>query len=199
MVGIDKITARIEAAAVADAARIEDEARAQSGVIQAQGEAKAQESYWNKVREGVKAAEDRSSRLAKAADMEARKSVLASKQKLVSQVFDLAEEKLRAISGDEYVEFLAGQASRAAVSGKEQIVLSAKDKKTYGSKVVSRANARLSEEKETAALTLSDETGDFTGGLILREGNISVNCTIEALMAQAREDMASDAAAELFA
>lgn len=199
MIGIDKITARIEAEAAADAARIQEDARAQGDVIRAEGEKRAQERYWYKVREGVKAAEDRSQRLSKAANMEARKSVLSSKQEIVAQTFDLAEEKLRALSGDGYIEFLAAQAARAAVTGREQIVLSAKDRRRCGGKVVSRANARLAAQGKTAALTLSDEEGSFDGGLILRDGNISVNCTVEALMAQAREDMAAFVAAEMFA
>lgn len=199
MKGIEKITARIEADAVADAARIEAEAKAQCDAVRAEGEKKAQDRYWQKVREGVKAAEDRGQRLAKAADMEARKSILASKQEIVSQAFALAEQKLRALSGEEYIDFLAGQAARAAVTGREKVVLAGKDKKAYGSKVVSKANARLTAAGKTGDLTLSDEEGSFDGGLILREGNISVNCTVEALMAQAREEMASDAAAELFA
>lgn len=198
MIGIDKITARIEAEAAADAARIEDDARVQGDTIRAEGEKRAQERYWYKVREGVKAAEDRSQRLSKAANMEARKSVLASKQEIVAQAFDLAEEKLRALSGDGYIEFLAVQAAGAAVTGREQIVLSARDRRPCGGKVVSKANARLAAKGKTAGLTLADEEGEFDGGLILRDGNISVNCTIEALMAQARENMASDAAAELF-
>ncbi len=199
MIGIDKITARIEAEAAADAARIEEDARAQSETIRAEGETKAQERYWEKVREGVKAAEDRAQRLSKAANMEARKSILSSKQEIVENVFRLAEEKLRALSGDAYVDFLAGQAARAAANGRGQIVLTAQDKKTCGSKVLSRANARLAAEGKNACLTISDEEGGFSGGLILRDGDISVNCTIEALMAQAREDMAAEAAAELFA
>lgn len=198
MIGIDKITARIEAEATEDAARIEEDARARGDVIRAEGEKRAQERYWYKVREGVKTAEDRSQRLSKAANMEARKSVLASKQEIVTQAFDLAEEKLHALSGDGYIEFLAAQAAGAAVTGREQIVLAAKDRKSCGSKVVAKANARLSAKGKTAGLTLSDEEGQFDGGLILRDGDISVNCTMEALMAQARESMASYAAAELF-
>lgn len=198
MNGIEKITARIETDAVADAARIAEQAKGQSESIRAEGEKKAQEHYWQKVRQGVKAAEDRSQRLAKAADMEARKSILSYKQTIVAEAFDQAEQQLRAMSGDRYVDFLAGQAARAAVTGREELVLTAKDKKAYGSKVLSRANARLTDSGKPGKLTLADEDGSFAGGVIVRQGSVSVNCTIEALMAQAREDMASAVAGELF-
>ncbi|MCD8322561.1 MAG: V-type ATP synthase subunit E [Oscillospiraceae bacterium] len=198
MNGIEKITARIEADAAADAARIAEETKAQCDGIREEGEKKAQERYWEKVRQGVKATEDRTQRLAKTADMEARKSVLACKQEIVAEAFAKAEEKIRALSGDQYIGFLASMAARAAVTGTEELVLSAEDKKTIGSKVLSKANARLTGAGKPGRLTLADETGDFTCGLICRKGSISVNCTVEVLMAQAREDMASQVAAELF-
>jgi V/A-type H+-transporting ATPase subunit E len=198
MNGIDKITARIEADAVADAERIAQEAQAQAESIKADGEKKAQEQYWQKVQQGVKATEDRASRLAKAADMEARKNILAYKQTVVGEAFDRAEKRLLAMTGEPYISFLAGQAARASVTGREEIVLTAEDKKAYGSKILAKANALLATKGKTYKLSLAEETGNFSGGLILRQGNVSVNCTVEALMAQARETMASAVAAELF-
>ena len=199
MNGLEKITARIETDAVADAARIAEEAKAQCDAIRAEGEKKAQESYWKAIRDGAKATEDRAARLAKAADMEARKSVLACKQEIVSAAFTMAEEKLLALSGEEYVSFLASLAARAAVSGKEEIILNANDHDAVGKKVVSRANELLKSQGKPAGLTLSGTIDDFAGGLILRDGDISVNCTVAALIAQARQSQASEAAAALFA
>ncbi len=199
MNGIDKITARIETDAVADAARIAQETKAQCETIKAQGEKKAQEGYWEKVRQGVASAEDRVQRLAKTADMEARKSVLSFKQSLVAEAFDKAEAKLNALEGEKYVSFLASLAVRASATGKEEIVLSEADRKAVGKKVVDKANAALKAAGRTGGLTLSEKTGSFDRGLVCRQGSVSVNCTVEALMAQARENMASQVAAELFA
>ena len=198
MNGIDKITARIETDAVADAARIAEQTKAQCEAIRAEGEKKAQEGYWEKVRQGVAAAEDRVQRLAKTADMEARKSVLSFKQSIVADAFDRAEAKVNALTGDAYVTFLAALAAKAAVTGEEEIILSAEDKKTYGKKVVAQANAALKAAGKTANLSLSETEGSFGRGLICKQGSVTVNCTVEALMAQARENMASDVAAELF-
>ncbi len=199
MNGIDKITARIETDAVADAARITQEGKAQCDAIKEEGEKKAQEGYWEKVRQGVASAEDRVQRLAKTADMESRKSVLSFKQDLVAEAFDRAEKRLNALTGDSYVDLLTNLAVRAAVSGTEEIELSAKDRKEVGRKVTDKANAALKSAGRQGKLTLSDREGTFSKGLILRQGSVSVNCTLEALMAQAREEMASEVAAELFA
>ena len=198
MNGIDKITARIETDAVADAARLAEETKRQCEAIQAEGEKKAQERYWEKVRQGVATAEDRVQRLAKTADMESRKSVLGCKQALVAQAFDKAEERLRALAGDAYIDVLTALAVRASVTGTEELVLTAKDKKLFGDKVLEKANAALEAAGKVGRLTIADEDGTFDRGLICRQGSVGVNCTIEALMAQARETMAAEVAAELF-
>lgn len=198
MNGIEKITARIEAEAVADAARVSEETAARCEALRAEGEAKAQESYWRRVREGVEAAEDRVDRLSKAANMESRKSILSCKQTIVGDAFQRAEKKLLALSGEPCVAFLAGQAARASVTGREELVLKDADRAEYGAQVVSRANALLKEQGKPAGLTLSEEAGDFSGGLVLRDGNISLNCTVSALVSEARQAMASEVAAALF-
>ena len=199
MNGLEKITARIEADAEADAARIAQEAAQQCQAIRAEGEKTAQERYWQREREGAKATEDRASRLAKTADMEARKSVLACKQEIVSAAFARAEEKLLALSGEKYISLLASLAARASVTGQEEIVLNAKDRDAVGKKTVAKANELLAARGMTAKLTLAQRPGDFPGGLILRDGDISVNCTVPTLIAQARQAQASQVAAELLA
>ena len=197
MNGLEKITARIESDAAADAARIAEEAKQQCEAIRAEGEEKAQASYWKRVQDGVKATEDRAARLSKAADMEARKSILARKQTIVTRAFDLAEQRLLSLSGEAYVAFLAGLAAKASVTGAEEIVLNKKDA-ALGKKVAAKANEQLAAQGRQAKLALSRQTGDFSGGLILKDGDVSVNCTVSALIAEARLKQASEVAAALF-
>ena len=89
---------------------------------------------------------------------------------------------------------LAKLAAEASVTGEEEIVLNARDRAAVGQKVVDAANAKLSGGK----LTLSADTGDFKGGLILRRGSIEANCTAELLVELRREDMAAELAKVLF-
>ena len=198
MNGLEKITARIEADAEAEAERIAGEARTQCDAIRAEGEAKASEVRWRMLQDGVKAAEERARRLNKAADMEARKSILSTKQEIVAEAFQKTEDKISALTGELYVAFVAGYASRAAVTGREEVILNEADLAACGQKILDRANALLPGRGLPGSLTLSDRTGDFRGGLILRDGDVSVNCTIEALMDEARENLAAYAAAALF-
>mgnify|MGYP000562172354 CR=1 FL=1 len=77
MNGIEKITGRIEADAQEQAKAIAAEAEARCAEIRADYDKQAQDQYWARVRDGVKACEDRVQRMGRLAEMEARKSVLA--------------------------------------------------------------------------------------------------------------------------
>ena len=62
-----------------------------------------------------------------------------------------------------------------------------------GAERVERA-AKLQSRKDT----LSDESGDFSGGLKLREGSVEVNCTVDTLLALSRNSLDAEIAAILF-
>ena len=69
---------------------------------------------------------------------------------------------------------------------------------TLGEAIVRGANAILTERGLPAGLTLSDESGDFSGGLKLREGSVEVNCTVDTLLALSRNSLDAEIAAILF-
>ena len=195
MNGIEKITARIkkDAGAEAEAIRREGEERAAS--IRAGYKAQAEENAKAAAQAGKEAAKRQEERLVSAAQMDAKKLLLAAKQACIDEAFDKAQEKLLALPDGEYAELLAKLAVKAAKTGKEEILLSAKDRKRVGEQVVAKANAL----GKFMALTLGKETRDMAGGLILRDGSVEINCAFETQMRGLRESMASDVAALLFA
>ena len=194
MKGTEKIIAHIEADANARADAIIKEAEAKAAATRESYEQKAKEAYAEKIRAGVKANQDRLESMERLARMEGRKAILALKQDMVNESFDLAADKLVKLPEAQYVAFLAKLAAQASVTGDEQIVLNARDRKAVGEKVVAAANEKLSGGK----LTLAPETGDFKGGLILRRENIAVNCTAELLVDLCRDEMAAELAGVLF-
>ena len=195
MNGIEKITARIkkDAGAEAEAIRREGEERAAS--IRAGYKAQAEENAKAAAQAGKEAAKRQEERLVSAAQMDAKKLLLAAKQACIDEAFDKAQEKLLALPDGEYAELLAKMAVKAAKTGREEIVLSARDRKRVGEQVVSKANAL----GKGMALALGKETRDMAGGLILRDGSVEINCAFETQMRVLRESMASDVAALLFA
>ncbi|MBQ9687293.1 MAG: hypothetical protein IJV41_12240 [Oscillospiraceae bacterium] len=194
MKGTEKIIAHIQADAAAQADAILAQAEQQCTEIRQRYEQKAKEAYAEKIRVGVKANQDRLESMERLTRMEGRKAILALKQDMVSKSFDAAVEKLVNLPEAQYVALLAKLAAEAAVTKDEEVVLNERDRAAVGEAVVKAANEKLSDGK----LTLSDATGDFKGGLILRRGSIEVNCTAELLVELCRGEMSAALAKVLF-
>lgn len=227
MNGLEKITARIETDAQAEADRILLEAQAQADLVAADYDQRIQKAVSEAEQRGKAAAAQREERLASMAAMEARKATLAAKQEMVTQAFDQAVEALCALPEEKTVELLANLAVKASRTGREQVLLSAADRARVGKAVVARANELLAKavspklpedlsETKTGAilervvnagsallagtgmLTLSDRAAPIRGGLILADGEVEVNCAYETLVRLAKNDMAAQVASILF-
>lgn len=130
--------------------------------IRADYDKQAQDQYWARVRDGVKACEDRVQRMGRLAEMEARKSVLALKQEMVDAAFAAAlDQDLRPCRRPDYVAYLAKLAAQAATTGTETLVFNAKDQAACGQAVVDAANALLSQQGKPGRLTMSPTTRDL--------------------------------------
>ena len=198
MKGIDKITSRILADAEAECAAVKKESDGRCAAIKAQAEKKAQEEYWRLVREGVKDTEQRVQRMDRTARLEAKKSVLNMKQEAVSRAFELARDSIAELPERDYVGFLARQAAEAAISGQEEGIFCERDRAAVGAKAVKAANELLAAKGMPAMLTLSDATREMAGGLMLKQGDIEVNCTVDTLLDLSRGELAARVAEVLF-
>ena len=194
MKGTEKIIAHIGADAKTQADAILAQAEAKCAEIREGYEQQAKQAYAERIRAGVKANQDRLDSMERLAKMEGRKAILALKQDMVAESFDRACDQLVNLPAAEYGTFLAKLAVKASVTHDEEVVLNARDRKALGDKVIEAANKALGGGK----LTLSKETGDFKGGLILRRGSIEANCTAELLVDLCREEMAAELAGVLF-
>ena len=228
MNGIEKITARIETDMKAEVEAILKDAETKAAAVRAEYEAKAKAEAEAAAQVGREAAARQLERLESAAKMDAKKELLAAKQACLDEAFEAARKKLLSLPEEEYVELLAKLAVKAAKTGREELIFSAADRERVGAKVVSKANAMLaaavapelpSEVKGskvgnliskvvnganalmqgTAMLTLSDETREMDGGVLLRDGNVEVNCAFETQLRVLRNNMAAEIAAILFA
>ena len=198
MNGIERISNRLVADAEAEIAALNAETKATCDEITAEYQRRAQEEYESRLSEGTRAAETRMQRLGSAAEMEAKKSILAFKQEMVAKAFDDASAKLASLPEEQYVKFLASQVAAAAATGKETLIFNARDKAAVGAKVAKTANAALEKQGIPGGLTVSDETRDISGGVIVRQGNIEVNCAVETLVSLRRSELASQVAEILF-
>ena len=196
MKGIEKITARIENDGRAETSQMLKEAEDKAAAVLAEYKAKAEAETAAAVEAGKAAAQRQAERLESAAHMEAKKQFLAAKQACLDEAFAKAHKQLLALPDDKYAELLAKMAVKASATGKEEVLLNAKDRKRVGEQVVAKANELL---RRKGKLTLAEDTRPMEGGLTLRSGSVEVNCAFETELRVLRDDMASEIAAILFA
>lgn len=155
-----------------------------------------------------------------AADMKKREILLAAKVGLINRVFADAEEKLLALDTKEYNIFV-GHLLADAVSERTETVqklreeygdeeeadccfeaiFNGEDKKTRASSILKNAKSYLKKkypDREAANISVSEKTADIRGGVILRCGDIEINCSVESVIADMRTTWESKVAKILF-
>ena len=193
MNGIETIIQRLNTDAKAETDALLDKARQDAAAITARCQAQADKETADLAARNQRAAAEREERLVSAAQMEARKTILAAKQAVMEEVYDKALEKLRSLPQDRAVEVLAALLNEAAPQGKGEVLFSAQDRETVGRAAVDVANA-----KNGGQLTLSGETANIPGGFILRNGSIEVNCAYDTLIRLQKTETAGQVARQLF-
>jgi len=193
MNGMDNILRRIREDAQRETDAMRQEAQAQADALLEQGRARAEAILAQGREENAALAQRRKTRLLSAANMEARQTVLFTKQTYIDEAFSLAFHRIQSLPWTDYAEYLARWIAQAAETGTEAIILSELHREKMGQLVLERANAL----REDAAFTLSNETRDIQG-VILRQGNVEINGTLEYRFRLLREQMASDVAQLLF-
>ena len=191
MKGLEKINERIRRDARAEMDAILSEA-GKRAEISARGYAdQARQMTDDAARRRKEANQERLERLKSSADMERRQLLLGAKQDCIDAAFARAAELLRQLPRDEYVALLA-RTARQNGDGTEEIILSSADRAAVGEAVTAAANA------DGASFTLSGETREMGGGLILKRGLVEINCSFQTQLRALRQTQAADVARVLF-
>lgn len=221
MTGLEKITGRILDAAKADAKATLDDATARAGAIRADYTARAEALHAKLCADAEKEGEDIIRRAKSSAAMTRREVLLRAKSDLIDETFRYAAKELYSLSRADYTEFLAillvrvlceqEQTERESreLYGEEdapdystyELFFNEKDRREVAEEAIT-AGRRFSVGKLDRAvldrLKLSDECADIDGGFILRCGDIETNCSIGALLAEARSTREAEVCAALF-
>lgn len=198
MNGIEKLTERIAQDNDREVKALLADAQRQAAEITASYQALAETEYAEAIEKGKEDASDRVVRLGGVAQLEARKLKLKTKQEMLEKAFTLAHEKLLALPEEQYAALLTKLAVSGSETGHEALIFSQTDRSRYGKRVVIAANQMLEQAGRPAALTLSEESREFRGGLYIQDGNIENNCTFSAIIRILREQMAGEVAGILF-
>ena len=182
MNGIEKITGQIDADVQKEIGAALDQARAQAKEIEARYESQAEAQ-------------------AEAIRRKGEQDAALRRERLV----DLALKTLLELPDQEYIALLAKLAVAASRTGREQVILSQKDRSRYGKQAVTMANDMLAKKagpraaESAGMLTLAGESRPMAGGLILRDGRVETNCSFEVLIHLQRDALSAEVARALFA
>jgi V/A-type H+/Na+-transporting ATPase subunit E len=207
MTGLEKVTGKIIADAEADARAVLAEARADCDAAAAAAAEKTEKEC-----DGLRDAAGREGealiRRAKSASETARRDVLLeTRSGLVGEAYRRAEKEIRDLSSEKYAALLAGMLKAALrrqledeqeslrLYGEDiapaayEILLNERDRKAYGQGLIDGVRAgNLAKVGLTRpeAVTLPNETADITGGLILRCGEVEINCSLRMMFDEVR-------------
>ena len=178
MNGIERITQRIAVDAQEEINEILRKGRQEATEITERFQAQADGERTALTERNEKAAAEREERLISMAQMEA--------------AYDKALEKLCDMPEHFYIDTLAALLVAASAGGKEEAVFNKKDRERVGQKAVDKANAK------GKTITLSKQTADIRGGVILKGKNVEVNCAFETLVRLQRAQTAGAVVRTLF-
>lgn len=210
MTGLDKIIERIQTEARERASRTLQNAERESTELAKEYAARSEEARARIEKEGLEAAEA----MLNAARAESEKThteiLQSTRLSLIDEAFERAKKEICDTDFGKYRELLAALLTTALLEqhrteqqsiafGDEvepferfEVLLNATDRQRFGTQIVNDARRTVERRigaKKAAMLMLSEKTVDISGGLILRFGDVELNCTLDVLMADIRRDL----------
>jgi V/A-type H+-transporting ATPase subunit E len=221
MTGLEKLIEKILSDARADADAVLAKAKEESDAVRADYKAQAEALREARYEQAEKEKEAFVARSKSSFSMEKRNVLLQARSEMVDEAFAQARQEILAYSPERYREFLVslltavlvqqleserisrevyGENEEAA-GGTYEVLLNAKDRAEHGTALLSGVRNSLigrvgGEVMDT--VRLAEDTAAIDGGLILRCGDISCNCSLTALFAQVRASLEGKVSALLF-
>ena len=193
MSGIDKILKQIQentkaacdsviAAAQQKADAIIAQADEQAKQIEAEGKEKTMERVKDILKRGESAAE-----------LEEKRIMLYTKQKIISEMLTNGLEAAKALPDDGYFELIEKMVAKYSLDEDGVICFGSADLKRMPEGFVDRLN-KVSKGK----LALSSDAIDIDAGFVLKYGGIEQNCSFDAIFAGESENLCDRAGRLLF-
>jgi len=186
------IKAKINAEAQAQVKTIdtENDAKVSAAAKRADAEVKAvQESYRERF---AKEEPEIVRRREIVANLDADKVDLGVKQRLIGEAFESASRLLSEMPRDKYLSFVGTLMKKAVVTGDEVLLVGKNERHIDG--------AWLGEYNEShkTSIALSADRLPISGGFVLRNGKIDINCSWDMLIGDIRPDIESEVIKRLF-
>ncbi|MDR1979633.1 MAG: V-type ATP synthase subunit E [Synergistaceae bacterium] len=126
------------------------------------------------------------------AELDAHKVDLGVKQRLIGEAFEGALRMLTELPHDNYLSFVHTLMEKAVVTG-EEVLLVGKNERHIDGAWLDSYNA-----SHSTRLSFSGDRLPISGGFVLRNGKIDINCSWDMLVGDLRPEIESDVVNRLF-
>ena len=126
------------------------------------------------------------------AGLDANKVDLGVKQRLVGEAFEGALRKLTELPHDAYLSFVHTLMEKAVVTG-DEVLLVGKDERYIDGAWLDSFNA-----SHSTRVSFSGDRLPISGGFVLSNGKIDINCSWDMLVGDIRPEIESDVVKRLF-
>ncbi len=194
--GAEEVIEKILADAKAEAQKIKQQADNKEAAEQTK--LRQQLDEYNKQTQTLaeKRAGDEKLHILATARMDIAKQLLAEKRKILDEVFEQAQNQLKKLPDTEFRKLMTKLMLEAVETGDEEVIVD-KNETRINDEFISQINKQLGPDSK-GGLKLSTERQDLGVGFILKRGRIKVNVSIEVLLNQARRELETKLAKELF-
>ena len=125
-------------------------------------------------------------------DLESRKELLAKKRMCMEKAFQKAKQKILGLDDAGYEKFLFGLLKKTGAKG-GKVWFSKRDERFFNEAFFAKAKEELSGELEPGGVNEILESG-----FILVCGDVMINCSLDSVIKQARDQLESEVARILF-
>ena len=188
MESISKILDAISAQSLAETDKIMESSRQEAEELQKLYEKEALKTRDNILSKANIEADGIRQRNLSQAGIESRNILLSARREAIEKVFAKAAERLASMPDTEKKSLYEKLISRYSGSDEVIVQLNSNDKDKLGRKI----------KPDGVKITIEKETGDFSGGLIIKEKTTETNCTFDVMVENAKKEMVSEVAAMLF-
>ena len=143
-----------------------------------------------------KAAEEKKSHLLASARMETAKENLAEKRRILDEVFEQTRRRLMQLADNEYLQLISKLLTEAVQRGDEEVIVD-KNERRIDENFIKQMNQKLGPDRK-GNLRLSKDKEPIGAGFILKRGKIKTNASIDVLLNQARDNLETELAKQLF-
>ena len=183
MSGAEKLKEKILNEARRQAEAVLAEAREKAAAILEQSKKEAAAEEEKILAQARRQAEETKHRAQTIAELDARKELLAAKERCIEETLVQAVERLRGLEPLQYEDLMYNMILAAAQTGTEEVIVDKDDRGRFTKEFLGRVNKELQRQGKQGKLKLSAESRHVQGGFILRDKDLEINNSFPALCA----------------